>query len=57
VPALSIYSAHDNLVYPVTTSMIQGSGASNLEVDNLGHLAVLFDRRVGDAVCEFLLGD
>jgi pimeloyl-ACP methyl ester carboxylesterase len=54
-PVLSIYSAHDNLVHPPETSQISGSNVSLLEVRNLGHLAILFDREVADAVCEFLL--
>jgi pimeloyl-ACP methyl ester carboxylesterase len=54
-PVLSIYSAHDNLVHPPTTSRLVGPLVSVLEVSNLGHLAVLFDPKVGDAVCDFLL--
>lgn len=54
-PVLSVYSAHDNLVHPPETSRISGPDVELLEVENLGHLAVLFDPRVGDAVCEFLL--
>ncbi|NTU70725.1 MAG: alpha/beta fold hydrolase [Coriobacteriia bacterium] len=54
-PVLSIYSAHDNLVHPPETSRVAGPFVSAREVENLGHLAILFDRTVGDAVCEFLL--
>ena len=54
-PVLSIYSAHDNLVHPKETSQIAGPQVTLREVENLGHLAVLFDREVADAVCEFLL--
>jgi len=54
-PVLSIYSAHDNLVHPPETSRLVGPRVSILEVENLGHLAVLFDPQVGDAVCEFLV--
>jgi triacylglycerol lipase len=56
-PVLSIYSAHDNLVHPKETSQIAGAQVTLREVENLGHLTVLFDREVGDAVCEFLLAD
>lgn len=52
---LSIFSAHDNVVHPVGTSQVKGAGVKLHEVENLGHLAILFDRGVGDAVCEFLL--
>ncbi len=55
-PVLSVYSAHDNLVHPPSTSRIEGAQVTTLELDNLGHLSVLFEPRVGDAVCEFLLG-
>ena len=53
-PTLSIYSPDDNVVHPASTSMITGLAAVNREVPALGHLAVLFDPRVGDAACEFL---
>jgi hypothetical protein len=56
-PVLSIYSLHDNLVHPASTSQVPGQDVTLLEVENLGHLSVLFDREVGDAVCGFLLPD
>jgi triacylglycerol lipase len=55
VPVLSIYSAHDNVVYPVATSRLDGKAVVNEEVTGLGHLSILFDRHVGDVVSEFLL--
>jgi len=54
-PVLSVYSAHDNLVHPPETSQLTGDHVKNEEFGNLGHLSILFDRRVGDAVCDFLL--
>ncbi|TLM98464.1 MAG: hypothetical protein FDZ75_02300, partial [Actinobacteria bacterium] len=42
-PVLSIFSAHDNLVNPVSTSLVDGARARNVEVEGLGHLAILFD--------------
>ncbi len=54
-PILSIYSTHDNLVHPPDTSRISGPDVNLLELENLGHLAIMFDREVGDAVCEFLV--
>jgi len=54
-PVLSIYSAHDNLVHPPETSRLSGPGVRLREVEDLGHLAILFDRAVGDAACDFLL--
>ena len=55
-PVMSIYSAHDNVVHPVQTSRLEGPSVTNVEISGPGHLAVLFDRRVGDAVCDFLVG-
>lgn len=57
VPALSIYSAHDNVVHPGSTSHLEGDAATNIEVSELGHLSVLFDRHVADEVCDFLLAE
>ena len=56
-PVLSAYSAHDNLVHPVTTSRLEGAAAENFEVNGPGHLSVLFDRRVAHAVVDFLTSD
>ena len=55
VPTLSVYSTHDNMVHPVTTSRLEGEQVTNLEIEGPGHLSVLFDRRTADAVCEFLV--
>jgi len=55
VPVLSVYSAHDNMVHPVETSQLLGDGVQNVEVQDLGHLSVLFDRKIGDIVCDFLM--
>jgi triacylglycerol lipase len=57
VPVLSIYSAHDNVVYPVQTSMLDGGKVINEEVAYLGHLSILFDSHVGDLVRDFLLAE
>ncbi len=56
VPVLSIFSAHDNLVHPVETSTLEGDLVENFRVEGPGHLTVLFDKRVGDAVVGFLCG-
>jgi triacylglycerol lipase len=57
VPVMSIYSAHDNVVYPVQTSILEGPRVINDEVSDLGHLSILFDRQVADSVCDFLLAE
>jgi len=56
-PVLSIYSVHDNLVHPPETSRITGPQVTVHEVENLGHLAILFDPEVAHAACEFLLAE
>lgn len=55
VPVLSVYSVHDNMVHPAKTSQLLGDSVQNIEVQDLGHLSVLFDREIGDIVCDFLM--
>lgn len=57
VPTLSIFSAHDNVVHPTTTSRLEGAMVTNVRVDGAGHLSVLFDPDVADRVCAFLADD
>jgi pimeloyl-ACP methyl ester carboxylesterase len=57
VPVLSIYSVHDNVVHPATTSVLEDERAFNVAVDGPGHLSVLFDRGLADRVTEFLLSE
>lgn len=54
VPTLSIYSTHDNMVHPPRTSELTARGGRDLAVEGPGHLAILFDPRVADAVVDFL---
>jgi pimeloyl-ACP methyl ester carboxylesterase len=54
VPCLSIYSTHDNVVHPPSTSMLAARGGTDVVVDGRSHLAILFSREVSDAVVEFL---
>lgn len=56
VSVLSVFSAHDNLVNPVATSVVSGSRARNVQVEDLGHISMLFDRGVADEVVAFLTG-
>ncbi|MFO0551133.1 MAG: hypothetical protein U0271_22270 [Polyangiaceae bacterium] len=56
VPLLSVYSAHDNVVFPATkSSHIEEPHVENLEVAHLGHLGILFERRVLEAITRWLL--
>lgn len=54
VPCLSVYSTHDNVVFPKESSMIAARGGRDVEVANLGHLAILFSPAVADHVATFL---
>jgi len=54
VPCLSIYSTHDNIVHPPATATLSTRGARDHAVPHLGHLALLFDREVADAIVAFL---
>ena len=54
VPCLSIYSAADNVVFPVATSALAPRGGTDLESAPLGHLSILFDRAVIDEAGAFL---
>ncbi len=55
VPALSIYSTHDNVVHPAETSSIAARGGTDLVVEAPGHLTILFSPEVHAAVRRFLL--
>jgi len=55
VPTLSIYSRHDNVACPgERISSLQRWGGDDFAVDHLGHLSILFDARVAEAVAGFL---
>ncbi len=54
VPCLSIYSTHDNIVHPPSTSELTHRGAQDLTVDHVGHLTILFEPKVVQAVVDFL---
>ena len=54
IPTLSIFSTHDNIVHPPTTSALAGRGGIDFEVRDLGHLAILFAPEVATEVTRFL---
>jgi len=54
VPCLSLYSTHDNIVFPSTTSALAHRGGRDLAASESGHLAILFDRAVTEHVARFL---
>jgi pimeloyl-ACP methyl ester carboxylesterase len=54
VPCLSVYSTHDNVVHPPRTCELAHRGGRDVAVDHVGHLSILFDRRVVGATVDFL---
>jgi pimeloyl-ACP methyl ester carboxylesterase len=54
LPAMSIYSSHDNVVYPKETSRLGERGGTDVEVEGLGHLSILFSGAVADRIAQFL---
>jgi pimeloyl-ACP methyl ester carboxylesterase len=54
VPCLSVYSTHDNVVHPPSTSELSHRGAQDRAFEHTGHLSILFEQDVLQAVVEFL---
>lgn len=56
VPMLSVFSTHDNIVVPAhDAASLAPFGGRDFVVDHVGHLTILFDKRVAGAVADFLL--
>jgi pimeloyl-ACP methyl ester carboxylesterase len=55
VPMLSVFSTHDNIIAPHAVSSLEAWGGRDFVVDHVGHLTILFDKRVASAVADFLL--
>ena len=56
VPMLSIFSTHDNIVAPAhSAASLVPWGGRDFVVDHVGHLPILFDKRVATAVSDFLI--
>ena len=54
VPMLSIFSTHDNIVAPAhSAASLEPWGGRDFVVDHVGHLTILFDKRVANAVADF----
>jgi triacylglycerol lipase len=51
-PVVSIYSCHDDMVSPVSSSRLEG--ARNLPIPGVGHLSLAFSRRVREALAVHL---
>jgi len=53
-PTLSVYSTHDNVVHPPSTSELASRGGRDLAVDGHGHLSLLYSREVAHALIGFI---
>jgi acyl-CoA reductase-like NAD-dependent aldehyde dehydrogenase/pimeloyl-ACP methyl ester carboxylesterase len=54
VPLLSLYSTHDNVVYPPSSPEFAALGGQEAEVGSVGHMALLFDPLVAEQTVGFL---
>lgn len=52
-PTLSVYSTHDNIVHPPTTSALGPRGGTDVAIDGLGHLSLLYSPEVARVLIEF----
>lgn len=53
-PTLSIYSTHDNIVHPPSTSELAARGGSDVAIDGVGHLSLLYSPEVARALLDFI---
>ena len=53
-PTLSVYSTHDNIVHPPSTSQLASRGGRDIAVDGHGHLSLLYSREVANALIDFI---
>lgn len=55
-PTLSVYSTHDNIVHPPSTCELSARGGSDVAVDGLGHLSLLYSPEVARVLIAFVDG-
>lgn len=53
-PTLSVYSTHDNIVHPPTTSALGPRGGDDVAIEGLGHLSLLYSPEVARVLIEFI---
>ncbi len=56
-PTLSVYSTHDNIVHPPSTCELSARGGSDVAVDGLGHLSLLYSPEVARVLIAFIDSD
>ena len=57
LPTLSVYSTHDNIVHPPSTSELAARGGYDVAVEGLGHLSLLYSPDVARVLIEFIDGE
>ncbi len=53
-PTLSVYSTHDNIVHPPSTSELASRGGSDVAINGLGHLSLLYSPEVARVLIDFI---
>lgn len=56
-PTLSVYSTHDNIVHPPSTSELSARGGRDVAIDGLGHLSLLYSPQVAGVLIDFISED
>lgn len=51
---MSVYSTHDNIVHPPSTSELSSRGGVDVAVDGLGHLSLLYSPEVAQVLIDFI---
>lgn len=54
IPTMSVFSTHDNIVHPPSTSELSSRGGVDVSVDGLGHLSLLYSPQVAQVLIEFI---
>ncbi|MCH9700077.1 MAG: alpha/beta fold hydrolase [Actinomycetia bacterium] len=53
-PTLSVYSTHDNIVHPPSTCELAARGGSDVAIDGVGHLSLLYSPEVARVLIDFI---
>lgn len=56
-PTLSVYSTHDNIVHPPSTCELSARGGSDVAIEGLGHLSLLYSPEVARVLIAFIDSD
>lgn len=53
-PTLSVFSTHDNVVHPPSTSELAFRGGRDAAIDGVGHLSLLYSPKVARVLIDFI---